>query len=246
MTYKPHPAAELFPMMEPDALKELANDIKKNGLVQSITVFGGQILDGRNRLVACQMAGVRPTFADWTGTGSPTAWVLSVNLHRRHLTPSQKGLIGYGVLPLFEAEAKERQKQLATHRESEKRNGPTTEIIPELSKGEARQKAAAAVGVNPRYISDVKTIAKERPEMLDKIKTGEITIPQAKREIAESKETIWDAGSIAERPPKHDPEDDDSDGLWNLKQCWRKASKKEKTAFLNWVEESGSKSKQRK
>ncbi len=58
---------------------------------------------------------------------------------------------------MFEAEAKERQKAIASQRESEKR-GATKEIIPELvaDKGtQARDKAAAAVGVNPRYVSDV-------------------------------------------------------------------------------------------
>jgi hypothetical protein len=61
-----------------------------------------------NRLRACQRAGVEPRFEEWRGE-SPTAYVLSVNLHRRHLTDGQRAMIAVGALPLFEAEARERQ-----------------------------------------------------------------------------------------------------------------------------------------
>ena len=54
--------------------------------------------------------------------------------------------IGVDVLPFFEAEAKERQ--LSTL----KQNSPVPEIIPEQDKGETREKAAQAVGTNPRYL----------------------------------------------------------------------------------------------
>ena len=60
-THKAHPAAELFPLMDKAELKELAADIKKNGLIAGIVRDkDGVILDGRNRLAACRVAGVEP------------------------------------------------------------------------------------------------------------------------------------------------------------------------------------------
>jgi ParB-like chromosome segregation protein Spo0J len=54
-----HPAAELFPMMAPEQLAELAEDIKTNGLRVPIKrMRDGACIDGRNRLRACEMAGV--------------------------------------------------------------------------------------------------------------------------------------------------------------------------------------------
>ena len=56
-----HPAAELFPPMDGTELKDLADDIKKNGLISPIVyIKGSGILDGRNRLAACRIAGITP------------------------------------------------------------------------------------------------------------------------------------------------------------------------------------------
>jgi ParB-like chromosome segregation protein Spo0J len=58
-----HPLADLFPMMEPDDLAALADDIKANGLQQPIVVDdAGVLIDGRNRLAACKRAGVEPIY----------------------------------------------------------------------------------------------------------------------------------------------------------------------------------------
>jgi hypothetical protein len=55
-----HPAAELFPPMSPDELRELGDDIKKNGLTSPIGLWQdgdeGYLLDGRNRLDALEIA----------------------------------------------------------------------------------------------------------------------------------------------------------------------------------------------
>ena len=108
----PHPAALLFPLMDGVAVTALADDIRARGLLEPITTLDGTVLDGRNRLAACEQAGVEPRFVAWDGAGgSPTAWVLAKNLKRRHLTPSQAAMVGADALPLFAAEARERQRR---------------------------------------------------------------------------------------------------------------------------------------
>ena len=94
---KPHPIAELFPLMDADQLKELASDIKSNGLQEPIILLDGMILDGRNRFDACKIAGVRiENTAEWFETFSgedPLGYVLSHNLLRRHLTTAVRAEI---------------------------------------------------------------------------------------------------------------------------------------------------------
>jgi len=85
-----HPAALLFPELPADELKDLADDIKKNGQMYRIIVQDGKILDGRNRLKACKLAGVEPEFTRPVDRVDPLDFVLSSNLHRRHLTPAQR------------------------------------------------------------------------------------------------------------------------------------------------------------
>jgi ParB-like chromosome segregation protein Spo0J len=87
-----HPLSKLGgPLMEGAEFDELVADIKKNGLLKPIAVFDGKILDGRNRYRACIAAGVHLVTDDIDGwIDDPAAYVISANIHRRHLTPEQK------------------------------------------------------------------------------------------------------------------------------------------------------------
>lgn len=69
--------------MSEEELAALAADIKARGLIETIVLLDGCILDGRNRHRARELAGVEPRFEDYAGA-DPTGFVLSRNLHRRH------------------------------------------------------------------------------------------------------------------------------------------------------------------
>ncbi|WFU88742.1 ParB N-terminal domain-containing protein [Rhizobium sp. CC1099] len=65
-TIKIHPAADLFPMMSDPELRELGEDIKRNGLRLPIYMWAPeessrsyQLVDGRNRLTAMEFVGIR-------------------------------------------------------------------------------------------------------------------------------------------------------------------------------------------
>jgi hypothetical protein len=87
-----HPIAELFPMIDDKELAELAEDIKKNGLLEPIMIYEGKILDGRNRYKAAKLAGL--VLKNWQCRqfvrDDAEAFVISANIRRRHLTTEQK------------------------------------------------------------------------------------------------------------------------------------------------------------
>ena len=89
---KAHPYADILPLLEGEAFDSLVADIRANGLMEPITIHEGLILDGRNRHRACGAAGIEPKFLEFDGD-DPLAFVLSLNLHRRHLSESQRGMI---------------------------------------------------------------------------------------------------------------------------------------------------------
>ena len=86
-----HPLASAFPMLDGEELDALVEDIRENGLRHSIVLdHNGQLIDGRNRLRACQVAGIKPTFT--TTDLDPVAYILSENVHRRHLSKGQQAM----------------------------------------------------------------------------------------------------------------------------------------------------------
>lgn len=92
MTYELHPLCTLFPRMAGAEFAALVEDIKANGQREPIVVHDGMILDGGNRFRACIEAGIEPQTMKFGG-GNLVSYVLSVNLHRRHLSAGQQAAI---------------------------------------------------------------------------------------------------------------------------------------------------------
>ena len=112
-----HPAAEWFPLLPEDELDALAADIKENRLREKVAVItkGGRrlVIDDRNRLDALELAGfcivdehgrlrksvcvdlTKGDDLDLVDPAKVEAFIISKNIHRRHLTTEQKAdLIG--------------------------------------------------------------------------------------------------------------------------------------------------------
>jgi hypothetical protein len=98
-----HPIADLFPMIEGEDFRSFVADLKAHGLREPIVLFEEKILDGRNRYLACIEAEVEPHFLPYQGT-DPVAYVLSLNLKRRHLTESQCAMVAAKVANMRQGE----------------------------------------------------------------------------------------------------------------------------------------------
>jgi hypothetical protein len=96
---KAHPIADLFPTLEESQLKELAADIKVNGLRDPIITYEDQILDGRNRYAACRIAQAEPEFEEYEGD-DPLGYVISHNLMRRHLSTAERAEIAARIVTM--------------------------------------------------------------------------------------------------------------------------------------------------
>lgn len=108
MKHVHHPLAEIFPPLAPAELAALASDIKEHGLREPITTYKGAILDGRNRMKACGVAGVEARFEEYEGN-DPVALVVSRNMFRRHLTTEQRALSAAKLATLKDGVRSDRQ-----------------------------------------------------------------------------------------------------------------------------------------
>ncbi|MCO7737449.1 MT-A70 family methyltransferase [Brucella intermedia] len=154
MTYPSHPLADIFPMIAEADLKVLAADIAANGQVEPILLLEGKVLDGRNRQAACGLAGVDPVYAEFTGA-DPLSFVLSKNLHRRHLSESQRAIAAAMIVDW------ERGVNQATAGSA---NLPT-------------RRAAEKLSVSERAVTAARRVREHgAPELIDAIRAGKVSV----------------------------------------------------------------------
>lgn len=181
-----HPAAMLFPMMFGEDLGNLADDIAANGLMEPIVIYHGQILDGRNRLAACEMASVEPRFIEVNGElPSATIYVLSHNLHRRHLTTSQRAAIAAEIVPLLKEEA---HKRKLSGLKNQQHTSSTCFQANDKTKGSVARIAAEAVQVSHDSVEKALRVKRDEPGVFEQIKRGEVTVNAAAGERERSQE----------------------------------------------------------
>lgn len=147
-----HPLANLFPLMPDAELVALGEDIEANGLRDPIWLFEGKILDGRNRYLACIAKDIDHRVEYYRGKDA-LGFVLSKNLHRRHLSTSQRAMIAAELLNLRPTDANLR---------------PTVD------------QAAKALNVSPRSVDSAsKVLEQAAPKLVNAVKAGEVTVAAA-------------------------------------------------------------------
>jgi ParB-like chromosome segregation protein Spo0J len=111
MSFAIHPAATVFPPMTDEEFEGLVTDMQANGQREPIVLHEGAVLDGVHRLKACERLGREPLTREWAKDhGDPVAYVISVNLHRRHLSSSQRAMIAERLANLKEGHRPTEQK----------------------------------------------------------------------------------------------------------------------------------------
>ncbi len=116
-----HPLCTYFPRMSDDEFTSLKDSLKENGQTHPIYTLDGMILDGGNRYRALCELDIEPVMIEYTGT-NPTQFILSSNLHRRHLTQGQSAAIVSASQSWITSQA-ENQLQLGTSESRAKQSG---------------------------------------------------------------------------------------------------------------------------
>jgi 16S rRNA G966 N2-methylase RsmD len=189
-----HPYADIFPMMSEEEYITLRADIEANGLREAIWLYEGQILDGRNRYRACVDVGVDVRTEAYLGD-DPLAFVVSLNLARRHLNPGQLAAVSLKI-EKFEAErAARRQRDAGAaqgDRGKEGGRGKKKPLEANLPQGvskrqlQAREKAAKATGASARNVQYYKKLAAEAPALAEEVLKGTRTLHAAMRQHTEN------------------------------------------------------------
>jgi len=194
--YLIHPAATLFPPMTEDEFTGLVEDIKTNGQREPVVLYQGAVLDGVHRLKACQQLGREPLTREWNGDhGEPVAYVISVNLHRRHLSASQRAMIA--------AKLTRSLSEAASEREARKRNAPS----PNGPGGMSKAQVADVLKVGSASIHRAQIVQHEgSPELVAAVESGEIPVSTAARVAGRyRKDEQLAQARLPKATPKRDP-----------------------------------------
>lgn len=205
--YELHDITNIFPPMSNDEYNKLVEDMRENGQQEPIWLYDGKVIDGRNRCRACEELGIEPKTQNWDGEPDELIkFVTSLNLHRRHLTSSQRAAAAVQSLELLKAEAKTRQREAGGKAVSQKidepeitkpapaapgkddarglaiignRNATLYDFVGDPNAGRATERAAKAFGTNRQYVETVVKLRSDQPEQFEAVKRGDLSISDA-------------------------------------------------------------------
>jgi hypothetical protein len=169
MTYQLHPLCTLFPRMSGAEFDALRDDIKANGLRSPIVLHDGMILDGGNRYRACVEAGIDPAFAEFDG-GNLVSFVLSANLHRRHMKEGQVAAIVASAQNWAEAQKPGRPQKQGT-------SSPISTLADRM----------AASGASEKTQKRADKLVRENPALAKQVTQGTKSLYRAVKEVSIAK-----------------------------------------------------------
>ncbi|MFB7950287.1 ParB/RepB/Spo0J family partition protein [Kitasatospora phosalacinea] len=198
-------------MLDAEELQALADSITEHGLKHPVVLdLAGQVLDGRNRLAACKLAGVEPEFITYEGSDTD-AYAFLVNARRRNLTKGQLAMIA----------AKVRLHGV----NNQGVTGEAPSGFTEASTGRALSELA---GVSGSRISQALTVLCHAPDLVDPVISGAIGLNEAYKSARETKAQADSVEAQLARLRMEDPELADRvvDGDLTLRGAW--AERKER------------------
>ncbi|HEV7344172.1 MAG TPA: MT-A70 family methyltransferase [Devosia sp.] len=173
MSIPAHPYAELFPMLSVSDGASLREDLASSGQRERIILLDGMVLDGRNRQQQLEALGlvdgeVPPEGSDLWLTryrrflpaqdGDPLAFVLSLNLHRRHLDDSQRAMVAARIANLGNGQKKSSANLQST----------------------TQPDAADRLHVSTRSVASAREVIEHgAPELIARVDAGEVAVSAA-------------------------------------------------------------------
>lgn len=221
MKYTISPIANIFPRMSSAEQVALLDDIRKNGQREPIWVMRGAIIDGRHRYDACETLGIECAAREYEGA-DPVGFVVSLNLHRRHLGESQRAMVAANIaslpvganqhrsIDLPSASQQQAAEMLNVSVPSVKRaraviEDGAPELVEAVQSGAVSVSAAADVATLPK-VEQVEIVARGESEILKAAKEIRAVKSEARRaerveKIVEISKGNAPLGQVAERYP---------------------------------------------
>jgi hypothetical protein len=148
--------------VNPAGYRVFVEDIKARGQQEPITIYEGKILDGRNRYDVCVELHIGIKTKLYEGD-DPIGFVLSANLHRRHLNESQRAMVA----------AKLADLQVGANQHKE---GTSIDV------------ASKALNVGRASVDRAKVVLKSGDQaLINEVQKGKTSVSKAERQVKKPK-----------------------------------------------------------
>jgi len=192
-----HPAAAVFPLIEGDEFEDLCDSIRSHGVQHPAVVRGTELLDGRNRMRACERlkaegwAGSCP-IVEWKDDGRNVAeWIWDTNAIRRHMDDDGIVMASSVIWPLI-AKENEARKAATKFKKGESGNPSgkkqvETKSSPPAKRDAKKKDAQSTVGQVAAKAGTSMHKARQAVAVQKAIEAGELPAETAKEVMAGKK-----------------------------------------------------------
>lgn len=179
----------LIPPLSDDEFKQLRENIlEANEVYDPLITWNGVLVDGHNRWkIIRENPGIAYKVTDvlFLNRNEAILWIINNQLGRRNLNKADAITLGQRKAEITAQAAKEKQVE-AAKRNIEAYNSKTSSVKNDKT-GEApistRKEVARLAGVSEGTVAQFEQVQKKKPELVEKIRKGEMTIGGAYREV---------------------------------------------------------------
>lgn len=191
---------DLIPPPSDDEKKQLEENILRDGIQDPLKVWNGILIDGHNRYEIAQAHGLefKTVEMQFDSRDDVIIWIIKNQFGRRNLSAYDRSILALKLKPVIAAKAKERQGErndivkISCQSSEEELAPPSTQKSTPTPAREQKTdyQVAKAAGVSEDTIRKVEKIeAKATPEVKAALKSGEISINQAFKDIKNAEKT---------------------------------------------------------
>ena len=208
--YVVHPAASVFPLIDGDDFNDLCESIRMHGVQHPAVVRGNELLDGRNRMRACEAlksqgwSGSCPV-VEWKDDGRNVAeWIWDTNALRRHMDDDGIAMASSAIWPLI-AKENEARREAAQFKKGQSGNPSGKKQVNTKADSPAKRdakemNARSTVGQVAAKAGTSRHKARQAIAVQKAIESGELP-PETAKEVMAGKKKLRD---VAPKPAKKD------------------------------------------
>ncbi len=231
--YIVHPAAAVFPLIEGDDFNDLCESIRTHGVQHPAVVRGNELLDGRNRMRACEAikaegwSGSCPV-VEWKDDGrNVSEWIWDTNALRRHMDDDGIAMASSAIWPLIakENEARREASKFTSEKAKAARATVRTKSCEPSSRDTKSEHARSTAGQVAAKAGTSMHKARQAIAVQKAVEAGELPADTAK-DVMSGKKKLKDVAPKPTRKPrekKHRAMKDIISDLRDLIAEWKNA-----------------------